>query len=385
MKKDYWGYKKILIKKAVTISLVAAISILFSGCHNGSKSTGSVADLSATEEVSDSVANSSTDTYSFVPDESMVASELTDAAADLAQAAASMEVSPNINETLSVPTYITKVDDTWFIVDCYHNQVIYNTELSDSLYDWKVLTNDCIQPHTLASDGEVYLIDDTENNRVLVFEKSDDKFIHTQTFNNIGSRPHYTIYNESDKTFYVWSSTTGELYLFRHGDDDTRMYLTKILSIPDLNGIYVRSFTIIGDKIIFVSGVSESGTTPKVLVCSLDNLEIQEEYTVPSELAGMVQITPIGNKFYITISTDSTGNQDYATIVRTDSLQDLSTGTYEDIYSTYFVGGGTPYYITNVDDTYYLTEHRLTDHSIWSFTVDDTDTITNVTTVYPHG
>jgi hypothetical protein len=384
MHKICWGYKKRLLKKAVTLSLVTAMSISFTGCNNEAESTGSVAELSATKEVSDSTTDSSETTDSFIPDETMIASELTDAAADLAQAAASLEVSPNINETLSVPTYITKVDDTWFIVDCYHNQVIYNTELSDSLYDWKVLTNDCIQPHTIASDGQVYLIDDTENNRVLIFEKSDDKFVHTQTFNNIGSRPHYVIYNESNKTFYVWSSTTGEMYLFRHSDDDTRMYLTETLSIPELNGIYVRSFTLMGDKIIFVSGVSGSEITPKVLVCSLNNLEIQEEYTIPSELAGMVQITPIGNKLYVTVSTDSTGNQDYATIVRTDSLKDLSSGTYEDIYSTYFAGGGTPYYITNVDGTYYLTEHRLTNHSIWSFTVDDTDTISSVTTIYPH-
>ena len=30
---------------------------------------------------------------------------------------------------LSVPTYITKVNDTYFIVDCYHNQVIYHDNL----------------------------------------------------------------------------------------------------------------------------------------------------------------------------------------------------------------------------------------------------------------
>ena len=56
-------------------------------------------------------------------------------------------------------------------------------------------------------------------------------------------------------------------------------------------------------------------------------------------------------------------------------------GEYEDIYSEYFVGGGTPYYISEVDDTYFLTEHRLADHGIWSFKIKNND-ITEVTPLY---
>ena len=77
----------------------------------------------------------------------------------------------NPNPTLSVPTYITKVKDTYFIVDCYHNQVIYNENLTDPLYEWRIMASGLGMPHTLASDGFVYLIDDTENNRVLVMEE----------------------------------------------------------------------------------------------------------------------------------------------------------------------------------------------------------------------
>ena len=68
----------------------------------------------------------------------------------------------NPNGSLSVPTYITKLDDQYFIVDCYHNQVIYHDNLTDPLYLWKVMTNDLSMGHTIASDGNVYLIDDTE-------------------------------------------------------------------------------------------------------------------------------------------------------------------------------------------------------------------------------
>lgn len=280
---------------------------------------------------------------------------------------------------LSVPTYITRVEDTYFIVDCYHDQIIYHDNLTDPLYEWQIMTNDISMGHTLASDGMVYLIDDTENNRILVMEKIQNDngqtaFAPTQEFLNIGNRPHYIIYDEYTDTFYAWSSQSGEMYLFRHAADDSRMYLTEIRSIPSLDDVYVRSFTIIDDCIYFVSGNSS------IIEADLYSFKIRKEYPVPSEMAGMVQLTKIEDYFYITISTNATGSQDYATMIRTQSLKDLSSGSYEDVYSN-FIGGGTPYYITQIDDVWYLTEHRIPGHSIWSFRVKD-NKITDVTTVY---
>ena len=108
---------------------------------------------------------------------------------------------------------------------------------------------------------------------------------------------------------------------------------------------------------------------------------MKKSYPVPDEIAGMVQMTKIDDMYYITISTDITGNQDYATLIRAKSLEDISEGEYEDIYSEYFIGGGTPYNISKVEDTYFLTEHRLIDHQIWSFNVED-GRIINVQTVF---
>ena len=168
---------------------------------------------------------------------------------DAAMVQSSLEQEPVLNSyaSLCVPTYVTKVDDTYFLVDCYHNQVLYHDNLASPLTEWKVMTNNMNKGHTLASDGIVYLLDDTENHRILVFEKKEDKFVHTQTFSEIGNRPHYIIYDEGTDTFYAWSSLTGEMFLFRHNPDDTRMYLTEIRKVDILNGVYVRSFTIIED------------------------------------------------------------------------------------------------------------------------------------------
>jgi hypothetical protein len=287
----------------------------------------------------------------------------------------------NPNADLSVPTYITKIDDTYFIVDCYHNQIIYHDNLEDPLYEWQIMTDEVSMPHTIAGDGTVYVIDDTENNRILVMEKRENEngrevFLPTQEFTDIGSRPHYVIYDENTDTFYVWSSQTGEMYLLRRPKDSSTLYLTEIRSIAALNDVYVRSFTIVGDRIYFVSGIGNNS----IIEASLDTFKIKREYTVPDALTGMVQLTFIEDYCYITVSTDSTGSQDYATIIRTKSLKDLEKGNYEDIYSN-FVGGGTPYYLTCFDNTWYLTEHRLPGHSIWSFQVKDNQ-ITNVTALY---
>lgn len=275
---------------------------------------------------------------------------------------------------LSVPTYLTRVDDTYFLVDCYHDQVIYHDNLDDPLSQWMVMTDEIDRGHTLASDGEVYLVDDTEQNRVLIFEKTDDIYVHTQTFSDIGDRPHYIIYDAATDTFYAWSSMSGEMYLFRHNADDTRMYLTEIRRIGALDQVYVRSFTIIGDNIYFVSGNSS------IIRADLSTFEILDTYPVPDSMAGMIQLTLIQDYFYITVSTDITGNQDYATILRTQDLSSLAEGNYEDIYDE-FIGGGTPYYITEIDNTFYLTEHRLPGHSLWSFQIKNND-IVDIKSVY---
>ena len=319
----------------------------------------------------------------YEPEGYIAESELTEAGKDPQAAASELEPINNYDTKLSVPTCITQIDGTWFIVDCYHNRLIYSDTLGVPLTDWRIMTTEVTQPHTIASDGTVYMIDDTENNKVRIFEKVHGVFLQTQVFYDIGNRPHYTVYDKATDTFYVWSSITGELYCFRRDSSSTRVYLTDIRKVDDLEGIYVRSFSIIDGDIYFVSGISDSDSeaTSKIYRCDLSDLSVKEKIDVPSELAGMAQITKIQDYYYITVSTDASGSQDSATLVRTKSLHDLMQGEYEDIYSEYFVGGGTPYYISEVDDTYFLTEHRLADHGIWSFKIKNNE-ITKVTPLY---
>ncbi|MDE6406485.1 MAG: hypothetical protein K2M20_12645 [Lachnospiraceae bacterium] len=291
--------------------------------------------------------------------------------------ATAQDIPRNSFSDLSVPTYVTKVEDTYFIVDCYHNQVIYHDNLTDPLTDWQVLTGEIDRGHTVASDGSVYLVDDTEGNRILVFEKKEGVFYHTQTLDEAGNRPHYIVYDAPTDTFYVWSSMNGEMYLCRHDPGDPQMYLTKIRAVEALKETYVRSFTIDGNDIYFVSGIPG---TPAVLQADLSTFAVQKTYPVPDEMAGMIQLTFAEGSCYLTVSTDITGSQDHATIIRTKNLKNLAAGKYEDIYEN-FIGGGTPYYITQIDNAYYLTEHRIPGHAVWKFDITK-DGVSGVEAVY---
>lgn len=392
-------YQFIHKKKSILFLLCILLIWLLCGCSVGSpssaRSTNSESkevgntDLSSASEADPS--NGGNGGISAAPPTAIEDVPMTVVNDNPIEVAEEFELLANTCGDLSVPTYVNKIDGLYFIVDCYHNQIIYHDNLEDPIWQWNVMPGELSMPHTIASDDTVYLVDDTENHRIVVYEKYDDKFVITQTFDNIGTRPHFIKYNESDQTFYAWSSITGEMFLFKRGTNSSNtadttdsvsdgsyhpIYLAEVRKINALDGVYVRSFTIDNDQIYFVSGNENS----KIIRAKLSDFSIMKEYSVPAELAGMIQLSKMENMYYLTVSTDVTGNQDYATIVRANSLEDLIKGKYEDIYEQ-FVGGGTPYYISEIDGTYYMTEHRIPGHSVWSFDVEN-DTIVDVTAVY---
>ncbi len=291
----------------------------------------------------------------------------------------------NTYDVLNVATYITRIDGMYFIADCYHDQIIYHDNIVDPLNQWNVLTNEVHYAHTIASDGTLFVVDDTENNRLMVFQKMAEGYVHTQTLENIGMRPHYVQYDAKNHVFMAWSSITGEMYLVKRAEVPEQngvypLYVDKVLKIDELYGVYVRSFTILEDGIYFISGHNNQKIIKAVINPAEDGFDIIAEYSVADELAGMVQLTKIGDLYYLTISTDDQENQDFATIIRTDSLEKLAGGGYEDVYDQFGVSGGTPYYITEIEGRYYMAHHR-TSENIIAFNVSD-DRIENVEVIY---
>lgn len=293
----------------------------------------------------------------------------------------------NTYDTLNVATYIAKADNTYFIADCYHDQIIYSDTLTKPLTEWKILTNKVHYAHTIAFDGTTLLVDDTENNRLLAFQKMGTDYVNTQILEGIGMKPHFVQYNKERQVFMAWSSITGEMYLIKKCDVPNEqgvypLYIKSILKIEELYGVYVRSFTIMDDGIYFVSGHNNQKMI-KAQIVEQDkeiSFEITERYEVPADIAGMVQLYKIQDYYYITVSTDSAENQEYATIIRTKDLDQLKTGNYEEIYTSFGLSGGTPYYINEIEGRYYMTHHR-TDKNIVAFDVID-NKIENVAIIY---
>jgi len=314
-----------------------------------------------------------------------------------------LEVKKNPFTNLNVPTDVEKIGDTYFIVDCYNNQVIYSDDIQAPLSEWNVMCDDMSEGHTIASDGEVYLIDDTENNRVLVYRKVGDKFLFVQTLNHIGERPHYIRYDEKSDAFYVLSSMTGELYILKsRGYENTdqnekinenmenaatdhvneaqntggEIYVEDIKRFDNLAATYCRSFTILGNKIILPA------SNGLILEASFPECEVSATYQAPGEVAGLVQVYAIDDILYITVSTDGEGSQDHATILSTRSFSELQEGNYVDLYDALEperASVGTPYNISAFDGHYYLVEHRH-GHGLFQFDVEE-DTLKDVTII----
>lgn len=271
--------------------------------------------------------------------------------------------------TTKSPAQITKQGDFYFITDTFHDQVIYSRRLEAPISEWSVMTSKVAGPHSVASDGTYYLVADTENHRVLVYEWKRGGFRQTQVLAELGKRPHYIAYDETTDSFYAWSSLTGEMYILTK-DSTGIICIKEIRRIKELEGHYIRSFTISGDFIMF-----PSGTNRQILLTDKNSLQIIGRYLVPDEVSGMAYILPIGNYFYMTVSSDETFDQSKATIIRAKDLNRLKQGEYEDI-SSLFPDIQIPYYIDSMQGMYYMTNHGSS-KNVLRFNVEN-DEIRNI-------
>lgn len=279
----------------------------------------------------------------------------------------------NNYKALKIPAQITQQGNYYFIVDTYNNQVLYSTDIWKPVNEWRVMDRNLNMPHSVASDGQMYLVTDTDNNRVLCYEYINGRFQNTQCFDNMGTRPHYVAYDAESESFFVWSSVTGDMYILKKLPEYNYMYIKEIRHIYELDGFYVRSFSIEGDEVLF-----PSGNNSYMIVADKETLAVKNQYAVTPELSGMAYAKKIGNYYYMTISTDETLSHKGAKFIRTPDLGTLSEGVYEDI-TPYFPGMGIPYYIDEINGSYYVTSHE-SKKSVYRFQVVE-DMVANVTTV----
>lgn len=254
-------------------------------------------------------------------------------------------------DSLYVPTMVQKIDDTYFIVDCWHHRVIYNDNLTDPVREWKTMTDESyIGGHTIASDGEIYVMDNTDNSQVVCYTKNEQgDFVKGETFGGIEGRPHYTLYDEEKKLFYVLSSTGSRIYVFDKYEKGLRLLFSQ--ELKELEGGYCRSVSLIDGKLY------TSAASGRIYEYSTNNdgkFTLEAGYDVADRYAGMNQITKIQDYYYITVNTDSTGNVDSADILRVKDLSELAQDHCMSVKKALGISS-QPYFISSFDGHYYIT------------------------------
>lgn len=213
---------------------------------------------------------------------------------------------------------------------------------------WHTLTCDIRGGHTIASDGELYLCDDTDYNAIRVFKKRENSFYQTQILGQIGTRPHFIFYNNDTKRFYALSSLGGDFWILANEAGVAK--IERHFVIDEIKDAYVRSFSFIDGFLYLISG---NGFIWKIEL-SGGYYRVAEKFLVPDEICGMNYLMKIDDWFYITSYQDKTGAI-VPNFIRVRDLHTLTMHEYEALYEK-FGFKGTPYYITSFDDRFFVTE-----------------------------
>lgn len=252
-------------------------------------------------------------------------------------------------DSFFVPTQVYQYGVEFYIADAYHHQVLHSSNAASAPYEWHPVGMGLNRPHAIASDGTIYLVVDTDNNRIVTYAKTEAGYQLIESIPNVGIRPHYVEYDKGTGQFYVWSSMTGVMYIYKRSAKGLNLILKKAARIKDLDGYYTRSFTIDGGDILFPCvGRSE------VYVVNKKNFKVKAVYPVAAELSEMVQLLHIQNYYYLVTSNDASGEK-APRLVRAAGLADFGNGSYEDIRDQFGDMNGIPYYITQGEDGHYYT------------------------------
>ena len=266
---------------------------------------------------------------------------------------------------LYIPTEIRKINNKYFIVDCYHHRIIYSDDVSKQYNEWNTIDYEFCKTHSIAGDTDTYVVVNTEKNELIVL---DENLEFKQKISNAGSRPHHVIYYNG-KFYVLMSTTTVSINVYVKNESTGLLELESENVISYINSTsanaYVRSMSIIDGY--FYLPCATNGHVYKI---SIDDFSLVEDYTINTEYGGFNFISKIGTTWFIT----STGDTNYNIVPALLKTSDLTVAPTVD---TTFNMTGTPYYIEYFDDKYWIPE-LYSNNCIRSFEVVDGE-ITNVT------
>jgi hypothetical protein len=245
---------------------------------------------------------------------------------------------------MNTPTTFTKIGSTYFCVDCWHARVLYSDNVNKPITQWSLMDNTLRGPHSIAYDGYMYVIEDTENGGIRTF-KSDGAggFTAITTLSSIGTRTHRVQYDSATSSFYVIGGTSQTMArLTRSGDTLT---LQSKITLAFLSGQYSRGFRIYDGKMYIVC---EPGKVFEVSFDGASTYTLLNTYNTPTGFSSPNDIfRDSTGKWYLTGTNQA--------MCRFDRLADMHAGLVEDVYDLFRLGG-TPYYLGEFDGYLWIPE-----------------------------
>lgn len=249
---------------------------------------------------------------------------------------------PDWAKRLYTPTQFVKIDNFYFIVDCWHHRILYSKTRSSHLPDWTLLDDDIAGPHSIASDGSLFVAEDTGRNGLKVYTLNDFSGLSlVQYVENIGIRPHRVIYDKINNQFLIVCSNDQSIWFAQNING--KLTVTSSHLVSALNGQYCRSITIKDDVLYFV-GVhdiilyklqkSNLGNPIRRIVLH-ENFRGSNDLFFLNESGGYLTCTP-------------------QRIFQFNDISSLEKGDATDL-SSYF--DGTPYYVEQFDNQIWIPEN----------------------------
>jgi hypothetical protein len=78
----------------------------------------------------------------------------------------------NFRDRLYTPTLIQKIDNLYYIVDCWHHRIIYSDTVEKSISSWNILDENIGGPHSVASNGDYLFTENTGYNSMKIFRRN---------------------------------------------------------------------------------------------------------------------------------------------------------------------------------------------------------------------
>jgi len=251
----------------------------------------------------------------------------------------------SIKGRLYTPTYINKIDDTYFIVDCWHDRVLFSDSIEKNIEKWMILDNRLRHPHSIIGLGDILITEDTENNRLCIYSKKNHKKVEEIYCEG---RPHKLVNNpkKANVALCILSEAQSILELKINGGTIVR----RTIKISDGEKYpYIRSIGFVKDELWAFTAQGEF-----IQLDEDNDYKVMKKFTLPKRYAGINDAIWYEGKVYVSIYTDFSGEV-MPTLLVSDSLELLSQGKFAEIYDTEKMKG-VPYYFTSIDERLFIPE-----------------------------